>query len=136
MRLLPGLLLLLHGLLLLDVPLLQLLCLLLMLLFYLLHSGVVRVLLGEALVILVLFLLKLLPLLSLPGHELSLLLLVFPIHLRISRGCRRGMFEGWKVFRVNQSAGRTIGARSVVYGLRGPVRNRSSLSGGNDSAIG
>jgi len=75
---------LLHVLLLLIMPLLQLLGLLLMTLLYLLRSRIISPLLSQALVILLLFLLKPLPVLLLPGIHLVLLLLVFLIYLRIS----------------------------------------------------
>ncbi len=74
----------LQRLLLCRVPLRQLLRLLLVLLFHLLCPGIVRLLLSQLLMFGVLLLLKTLPLLSLVGDQLSLLLLVLLVRLRVS----------------------------------------------------
>ena len=79
-----GLLSLLQVLLLLDVSLFHLLSLLLMMLFDLLLPGVVGVLARHPLMILLLFLLEFLVLLVLSCDQLLLLLLVFPVELRIA----------------------------------------------------
>ena len=104
------LLFLLHLLLLLDMALLELLGLLLVLLFDLLPSCFIGILLGEALVVLLLFLLELLMLLLLFGVELVLLLLVFLVLPGIA-GVRRSR----PIVRRNFPGMRERGTVGIVY---------------------
>ena len=102
---------------------------------------------GEALVVLLLFLLDLLMVLFLFGVEFVLLLPVFLVDLGIARVRRSrslvrrnflGVREGWTagiVSRVGRTIGMVIGTGSVVIGaaIGGRLVASASFPGGNDS---
>ena len=115
-RLNPGLMLsllfLLH-LLLLDIPLLELLRLLLVALFDLLPFCFIGVLLGEALVVLLLFLLEPLELLVLLVIKPLLLFLVFLVQLGIAGVGRSGLLVGRNFLGVSDGV---IGTERVIIG--------------------
>jgi len=121
----------LHLLLLLGVSLFHLLRLLLMTLLYLLLLYVVGLTLRHLLVFLILLALKFLPLLILLGIHLLFLLLVFPIDVRISRICGRGMCDRRKIFGVDRRRRMTFS--STFWPCRGSVA--ASFFGRHDTAI-
>lgn len=116
---------LLHALLLLFVPLLQLLSLLLVLLLHLLLPGLIRIPLRHPLVVLNLPALELLLFLLLFGLQFLLLLLKLTVELRIARV--RGLW--WRtarqVTRMNDRTSRVIALRWVIRWPR--IRLRSPL---------
>ena len=119
------LLFLLHLLLLLDMALLELLGLLLVALFDLLPFCFIGILLGQSLVVLLLFLLEPLELLVLLVIELLLLLLVFLVQLGIAGFGRSGLRVGRNVLGV--SDGGTVGVVSRAWRTIGIVIGTGSV---------
>jgi hypothetical protein len=126
---LSRLLLLLQFLTLLFLTLLQLLRLLLVTLLGLLLSSLVRILLGDPLVFLFLFLLKLLPFLILLCVQLFLLLLILAIPIGIAGVQRRWPLARGKIVGMNNISAITIAAvPPTIPGIgRWPVTSRPRL---------
>jgi hypothetical protein len=93
---------LLHFLLLLRVPLLQLICLLLVALLDLLPAGFIRILSGELRVLFILLLLKFLPVFLLLRVQLFLLLLIFLVELGVAGVWRSGTLGARQLVRVDR----------------------------------